>query len=296
MTHPPSVLETHRFREGLARRLGLHFEESRTPVLAEVLQRRLEKTGLAAGGYLDRLDSTAPLGDELRQLARELTVGETYFFRNIDQFHAVADVVFPDRLSARAATRTLAMLSAGCASGEEPYSLAMLAREQIADPRWTVSIRGLDVNPAALEKAAAARYSTWSLRETPADAQARWFRPRGRELALADTIRDAVRFHERNLAVDDPLQDPVLLAPRSYDLIFCRNVLMYLMLETAQAVIARLTRALAPGGYLFLGHAETLRGLSHDFHLRHTHGTFYYQRRDGIWKPAPRPSRATTAA
>jgi chemotaxis protein methyltransferase CheR len=276
MTDPLRALETDRFRDGIARRLGLHFEDSRSGFLAEVLQRRLDRTGLAAGAYLERLDSTAPFADEVSQLAREVTVGETYFFRNIDQFRAVAEVVLPERIAARAATRTLSLLSAGCASGEEPYSLAMIAREQLADARWTVSIRGIDVNPAALEKAVAARYSTWSLRETPADAQTRWFRPQGRELTLVDPIRDAVRFDERNLTADDPL----LLAPGSYDLILCRNVIMYFTLATAQAVIARLTRALVPGGYLFLGHAETLRGLSHDFHLRHTHGTFYYQRRD----------------
>ena len=276
MTVAPDALETDRFRDGVARRMGLQFEDSRSAFLAEVLQRRLERTGLAAGAYLERLDSAALFADEVSHLARELTVGETYFFRNIDQFRAVAQVVLPERIAARAATRTLNILSAGCASGEEPYSLAMIAREQLADPRWTVAIRGIDVNPAALEKAAAARYSTWSLRETPADAQARWFRPHGRELALVESIRDAVRFDERNLSQDDS----VVLAPGTDDLIMCRNVIMYFTLEMAQAAIARLTRALAPGGYLFLGHAETLRGLSNDFHLRHTHGTFYYQRRD----------------
>lgn len=276
MTDLLRALETDRFRDGIARRLGLHFEDSRAGFLAEVLQRRLDRTGLAAGTYLERLDSTAPFGDEVSQLAREVTVGETYFFRNIDQFRAIAQVVLPERIAARAAMRTLNLLSAGCASGEEPYSLAMVVREQLADPRWVVSIRGIDVNPTALEKAVAARYSTWSLREMPADAQARWFRPHGRELTLVEPILDAVRFDERNLTADDPL----LLAPGTYDLILCRNVIMYFAVETAQAVIARLTRALVPGGYLFLGHAETLRGLSHDFHLRHTHGTFYYQRRD----------------
>ncbi len=276
MTDTLPALETDRFRDGIARRLGLHVEDSRAGFLAEVLQRRLDRTGLAADAYLERLDSTAPFADEVSQLAREVTVGETYFFRNIDQFRAIAQLVLPERIAARAATRTLSLLSAGCASGEEPYSLAMIAREQLADPRWTVSVRGIDVNPAALEKAAAARYSTWSLRETPPDAQARWFRPHGRELTLVEPIRDAVRFDERNLTADDPL----LLAPDTYDLILCRNVIMYFTLATAQAVIARLTRALVPGGYLFLGHAETLRGLSHDFHLRHTHATFYYQRRD----------------
>jgi chemotaxis protein methyltransferase CheR len=292
MTDTLRALETDRFRDGVARRLGLHFEDSRSDFLAEVLQRRLDRTGLAAGAYLERLDSMAPFANEVSQLAREVTVGETYFFRNIDQFRAIAQVVLPERIAARAAKRTLSLLSAGCASGEEPYSLAMVAREQLADPRWTVSIRGIDVNPTALEKASAARYSTWSLRETPPDAQARWFRRHGRELTLVESIRDAVRFDEHNLTTDDPL----LLAPGTYDLILCRNVIMYFTLETAQAVIARLTRALVPGGYLFLGHAETLRGLSHHFHLRHTHGTFYYQRRDDRIDAAPAPPAGEGAA
>ena len=84
-----------------------------------------------------------------------------------------------------------------------------------------------------------------------------------------------VIFEERNLAEDDP----VLWQPDGFDIIFCRNVIMYFTPSQAQALIARLVRALAPGGFLFLGSAETLRGLSQEFHLRHTHGTFYYQRK-----------------
>jgi len=83
-------------------------------------------------------------------------------------------------------------------------------------------------------------------------------------------------FDERNL-VDD---DPIFWRPDSFDVVFCRNVMMYFSPEVMSAVVARISRALAPGGFLFLGHAETLRGVSHDFHLRHTHEAFYYQRRD----------------
>ena len=154
-------------------------------MLAEVLQRRLGKTGLAARAYLERLDSTAPLGEEVRQLARELTVGETYFFRNIDQFRAFAEVVLPDRHAARAATRTLPVLG-GLRLGRG----AVLARDARARagrrPALDGPIRGVDVNPAALEKAAAARYSTWSLRETPADGRRAGSGRGRRELTLAD--------------------------------------------------------------------------------------------------------------
>ena len=290
MTSTQGARMTDRFREGVARRFGLQFDESRWGFLSEVLQRRLDRTGISDDVYLEQLGSRGPLTEELRELARELTVGETYFFRNADQFRAVAGVVLPERIAARSAERTLSFLSAGCASGEEPYSLAMLAREHIVDPRWAVSILGVDVNPTALEKAAAGRYSSWSLRETPADMQARWFRGEGRDLLVDPSIRAAVRLEERNLSIDDP----VIFRPQTYDLIFCRNVIMYFTPEVAQAVIARLGRALVPGGYLFLGHAETLRGVSQDFHLRHTHGTFYYQSREG--GDGARPAIAAAAS
>src|SRR5207247_2974392 len=100
--------------------------------------------------------------DELAALARELTVPETYFFRNRDQFRALSDVVLPDRIAARAGERRLSLLSAGCASGEEAYSLAIVARD-VVDPSWRVSVLGVDVSPAALAKAAGGRYSSWAM-------------------------------------------------------------------------------------------------------------------------------------
>jgi chemotaxis protein methyltransferase CheR len=110
----------------------------------------------------------------------------------------------------------------------------------------------------------------------------RWFRLVGREYVLDPSIRGAVRFEERNLADEEP----GLWLSEAYDVVFCRNVLMYLTPETARAVVARVARSLVPSGHLFLGHAETLRGLSHDFHLRHTHDTFYYQRKDELTRLA----------
>jgi chemotaxis protein methyltransferase CheR len=101
---------------------------------------------------------------------------------------------------------------------------------------------------------------------------------------LDEAIRSSVRLEQRNLVAEDP----ELWQPEAYDVIFCRNVIMYFTPAGAQAAIAGITRALAPGGYLFLGHAETLRGLSSDFHLRHTHGAFYYQRKERI-EPAGFP-------
>ncbi len=262
------------FRDWIARRLGLNFDDSKLEFLAEVLHRLADKKGLEAHAYLDRLEGPHDNG-ELQALAMELTIAETYFFRHIEQFHAFTDVALAQARIARASTLELNFLSAGCASGEEPYTLAMLVRERVAETGWNVRIRALDVNSAMLAKAARGIYSPWALRETPAEYQHRWFRSAGREFELDKTIRAAVEFEEANLSKETS----ALSAPNLYDVIFCRNVLMYFTTDCAQALVSRLTRSLAPGGHLFLGHAETLRGLSNDFHLCHTHGTFYYQRK-----------------
>lgn len=276
--------EAHRFRGWITERLGLQFDDAKLEFLAEVLQRRADKKGLELRTYLDRLEG-ADTDAELQALVPELTVPETYFFRHIDQFHAFAQIALPQAQAARNSLRALRILSAGCASGEEPYSLAMLMRERGADLGWDVKIHAWDVNPHMLARAARGVYSAWALRETPPETQRRWFKSVGRDFELEQGIRAAVTFQQVNLAQDNA----ALWAPETYDVIFCRNVSMYFAAESTQALVARLTRALAPGGHLFLGHAETLRGLSDEYHLCHTHGTFYYQR-----KSAPTGERSGT--
>ncbi|MEJ0011017.1 MAG: CheR family methyltransferase [Bauldia sp.] len=275
MIGQPDPQSVDRFRDAIVRRLGLYFDEAKLGFLGEVLQRRVEATELPLEPYLAGLENHPGKG-ELGRLAEALTVGETYFFRNNDQFRAFAEVVVPERMRANASSRRLRFLSAGCASGEEAYTLAIIMRTIVADPSWQVTIRAVDANPASLKKALAARYSPWALRETPADIQQRWFRNGGRDALLDETIRTAVTFEERNLAVEDP----ELWQTETYDAVFCRNVLMYFTPDGMRAAIARISRSLVRGGYLFLGHAETMRGISGDFHLRHSHDTFYYQRRE----------------
>jgi chemotaxis protein methyltransferase CheR len=271
----PADLE--RLRGVIARDLGLQMDDGKLAVLAELLGRRTEAVGEPVGSYLDHLEEGPP-PQEIRAFAAALTIGETYFFRNAEQFRALAEVVLPARATARAATRTLRLLSAGCSSGEEAHTLAIVARDQFAGTDWSVLIRAVDVNPDAVARARRGRYSAWSLRETPPEAQARWFRRDGSDLLLDESIRAAVKFEERNLV----RHDADLWVPGAYDVVFCRNMMMYFTPEQQRGLIDRIARSLAPGGYLFLGHAETLRGLSHDFHLLHSHGAFYYQRRDPV--------------
>lgn len=263
-----------RFRDLIEQRLGLSFDDAKLEGLREVLGRRLAARSADAAAYLAELDDGEANG-ELRELGRELTVGETYFFRHREQFAAFSELALPERLQ-RGGPREVRVLSAGCASGEEPYSIAVRVLSHGIPAGRRVSIRAVDVNPGALEKASRARYSTWSLRETDAEERKRWFVSHGREYTLAPEVRRLVTFEERNLAHDDP----ALFVPEAYDVVFCRNVLMYFSPVRIADIVSRFARSLAPGGYLFLGHAETLRGVSHDFHLQHTHNAFYYRRKE----------------
>lgn len=268
----PDIDATQRFRAAIGQQIGLKFDDTKLGFLGQVLQRRLETRGCGSEVYLCDLESGSTQS-EISALARELTVGETYFFRNIEQFRALADIALSERMRVRRSFRLIRMLSAGCASGEEPYSMAIVAREVIADPSWKIEIRAVDLNPLVVEKSKRARYSAWSLRDTPDEVLAKWFRPIGREMAIDDRVKSIVTFEVANLASGEA----AIWQPGSYDVVFCRNALMYFEPEQMRAVIERIAESLVPGGFLFLGHAETLRGVSDRFHLLHSHDTFYYQ-------------------
>ena len=288
MTRILEPLEIERFRAIVARGFGLHYEDGKLDYLADVLRQRMSANGSSHFDvYLERL--TAAGSNEFRALAEQLTVNETFFFRNADSFRALAEVALPERIRARSRDRQLRILSAGCASGEEPYSLAIVVRESLPElSAWDVRIVALDISPAMLVKARQARYSAWSLRATSEETRRRYFREEGRDFVLDPEIRRMVTFEERNLIDDDPL----FWRSLACDLAFCRNVLMYFTPDRARDVVRRLSEALLPGGFFFLGHAETLRGLSHEFHLCHSHDTFYYQRRAGSDAPIAAPAWA----
>ncbi len=282
----PSELD--RFREVIAKQFGLRFEDSKLDELADVLSVRMEAA--SRGDVETYLSHLASSQEELRAVAGYLTVPETYFFRTLDHFRALSEVVLPERLGKN--SHRLRILSAGCASGEEAYSVAMLLHDR-ADLRANgVMIRGVDVNPAVIAKARQGRYSEWSMRETPAETRDRHFRKIGLQFQLNDPIRQMVLFEEGNL------MDPAgtFWQRESNDVVFLRNVLMYFSPEAAKEVIGRVTESLAPGGYLFMGPAETLRGISQEFHLCHTHDTFYYRRRRKGDAPAQSAGRWFMAA
>ena len=283
-----------RFRQVIASRAGLTFPDDHQRRLSDILCRRLAELKCAAGTYLDRLEASATQDDrrEWMLLADEVTVGETYFFRHDSQFEAFRERVVPAMMrlpGTRTATPGCA-LRWMCSSGEEAFSLAMALEEcgQLLSLRSRArSRRSTSMRQRSRWRARSGAYPAWSsLRETSQERRARNFTASGQRFQLAERILAQVRFEVRNLMADDPL----FWKAGSFEAIFCRNVLMYLHPEAAREVVNRLRNALVPGGYLFLGHAETLRGMCDAFEICNSHDTFYYQLRSGHrCAPAPSP-------
>ncbi|MEU8239756.1 CheR family methyltransferase [Actinoplanes missouriensis] len=264
-----------RFWELLERRLGWTHTDQDGSQTTTVLAERAAAHGLSERAYLARL-TRAGWESETAALADALSITETYFFRHSDQFRILREQVLPQRLAAREGQRVLRLISVGCSSGEEAYSLAIEAYRARPGSDWIVAVTGVDASPRMLAKARDATYPEWSLRETPDDVRQRWFRRAGDEFRVAPEVVSTVRFAEQNLAEEAP----DLWQTGRYDVIFCRNVLMYLTPAIAGRLIRRLTDALAPGGYLFLGHTDSLGSDPDGLRLCHDGGTVYYRREE----------------
>lgn len=241
------------------RRTLHHYYENKETLLRERVLRRMGVLGIDADAYLALLQDGAASDAEWSALEDEITVGETFFFRFAEQFAALERTILPTLIRDRADSRSLRIWSAGCSTGAEPYSVAILLHRLLGArlPDWSISILGTDISASALQAARAAEYGDWALRSLPEAERRRDFVAVPGERAPRWRLRPAyqrmVRFERQNL-----LQlleaDPAAL-PR-YDLVLCRNVLIYFHAEHVQALVQRFGAVLAPDGWLLLGHAE----------------------------------------
>ncbi|HET9593956.1 MAG TPA: CheR family methyltransferase [Anaeromyxobacteraceae bacterium] len=276
----------------LRERVGLHVRAEGLPALRLALAARFEHQvppPVPPDGYLALLRGGGAVGDEeLRRLLPLVTVGKTSFFRDEKQFAALAALV-PDLLGrGRGEGRAISIWSAGCATGEEPWSIAMTAAEAGARP-GELELLATDVNPEAVAAAAEGLFAARRLREVPPPLVERWFRQEGQAFRVAP----ALRAHLAATAVHN-LASARYPRPRTgaWDVIFCRNVIIYFDVPTVKAVLARFLEALAPGGWLFLGYSESLFRLFDGFELTEVAGAFLYRRPEHALAPGRTPAPA----
>lgn len=246
-----------RFQKLILQRTGMLFGVKRRNALGRGVTMLSEK---AAQNDLDRyfqkLEATetdSPLWDALIE---ELTVGETYFFRDENQIQILREHLLPQIIAGHKHDRRIRIWSAGCATGEESYTLSILLAELIPDlDGWRITILGTDINKAVLKKGKAARYRPWSFRQTDPIFQSRYFRPKDEEYEVIPRIRKNVHFEYLNLK--EPVYPSLLTNTNAMDLILCRNVAIYHTEDVVRHVVARFHQCLLPGGWLMMGASET---------------------------------------
>ncbi len=273
-----------RFRALILRRSGLHFTENRRRDLERGLQQALEQSGYSSlDDYYDHLAHNHTRAREWEQLICHLTIGETYFFRDRSQFQALRQHVLPEIISLkRASSRQLRIWSAGCATGEEPYSVAILLRELLPDlSEWQITILATDINREALARAEAGLYGPWSFREQGWEpVRDTYFTRQGKLWQLDRRVRDMVSFAYLNLA-EDPY--PALMNNTvAFDLILCRNVTIYFTLDTTQRVVDQFYEALIERGWLVVGHSEPSLVVYARYEPHNYPGAVLYQKLDGV--------------
>ncbi|MBL8217103.1 MAG: tetratricopeptide repeat protein [Bryobacterales bacterium] len=231
---------------------GLSYYADRDQDLSERIAGRLSSLELDdVAAYLELLRGNPA---ELDRLVGELTIGETYFFRQAEHFELLRTVIVPAMLARNRFSRQLRIWSAGCATGAEPYSLSILLRTAFEQELrgWDVLLLATDINVEYLARARHARFGDWALRETPPEWKARCFQRDGEKWRLRPEFRDGVQFRQHNLMSDEhPAGDGI-----PFDLIVCRNVLIYFSQPTIRTVAKKFYGFLRAGGWLVVGHAE----------------------------------------
>ncbi|AWN54057.1 protein-glutamate O-methyltransferase CheR [Methylobacterium sp. 17Sr1-1] len=264
----------------LVARTGHHYYADKDDLLWERVGRRMRARGVPdPAGYLLLLEESEA---EWAALEAEITIGETFFFRYAEQFAALRGTILPERIAARGEERRLRIWSAGCSTGPETHSVGIVLHELLGDrlPDWRIGLTGTDINRDVLAVARRAVYGAWALRTLGAEERARYFRPGPREgtFALRPEFRGLARFEPQNLM--SLLDGTASLALTDYDLILCRNVLIYFHPDVVQALVRALAQRLRPGGWLLLGHAEPNPAFAEFLEPVSLPGTAAYRRPD----------------
>ncbi len=252
-------------RDFIYHRLGIYFHEKKKYLLEGRLGKRVQVLRLSGfEEYVHLLRYGAQKEVEFEYLCDAVTINETFFFRNEPQFDALESVVLPELLQSRraAGSDTVRIWSAACSSGEEPYTMAMIFQEKLRHrfPGMRMEIVGTDISSTVLQTARKGSYGDYATRNTPPHYLQKYFTVDGARRTVRDDIRSMVRFQHLNLFERDQMR-----MMRDFDLILCRNVMIYFDTPAKVQVVSDLYDSLRFGGHLVIGYSELLHGISNAF-------------------------------
>lgn len=257
---------------------GMFFPDEKQYYFESRFKKRVDALGLK--GWMDYykfLKTDKDRREELNRLMSELTINETSFFRNMPQFTALQNLVIPEILKEKKdkAVKMIKIWSAGCSSGEEVYTIAMLFEEMKNGPLagYRLEVTGTDISPRVLEKAQKGIYSDYPVRNMPDYFKQKYFEKVPEGYKIKDVLRPYVKFKHLNLN-----NDMEMVFMKGFDVIFCRNVLIYFDMDSKKRVLQHFFNDLIVGGYLFIGFSESLFGVDDRFKLIHFPGGMVYRK------------------
>ncbi len=282
------------FREFIHEKAGMFFADNKMYLIKNRLAKRIRELGISSyKDYFYRVKYDVTM-KEFNQLMDLVTTNETSFFRNPPQLKSFAEEVLPlvikEKIESKA-PKVLKMWSAGCSTGEEPYTLGIIASEHLRGiPGWRVEITASDISEQVLSAARKGIYHEMTLRTTPADLKQKYFTAEDGRYRINPDIKGMVRFGHLNL------NDIRRMSMHSgMDFIFCRNVMIYFSDEVKKQIVRGFYNSLRPGGYFYIGHSESLHGISKAFKLVYfRHALAYHKEAAGATGESA--SRATAAA
>jgi chemotaxis protein methyltransferase CheR len=299
-TQPLGYGDYVRFSKLAEERFGLRFSQKRRAELERgVKQAFAASTCADLDEYYHLLQDPESSVIHTERLINALTISETHFFRDAGQFEALRQHVLPQIIQRRRPLRTMRIWSAGCASGEEPYSIAILLRELLPDvDEWAITILATDLNTEALARARKATYGNWAFREEQAkQLRSHYFCKQNGRYRLIPEVQRMVTFNRLNLA--EPAYPDYATNTTFMDLILCRNVTIYFAEETTRQIVARFYDALIQGGWLVVGHSEHSLVTYRRYQVHNFPGAILYQRTGQptelpkSWLPQPKEAPRT---
>jgi chemotaxis protein methyltransferase CheR len=256
---------------------GMYFHTTKKYFLESRLARRMEATGAKSQPEYYQLLKSPRGAEELKYLMDEITTNETFFFRNVPQLTALETKLLPEIVETKnkMGFRKLRIWSAGSSSGEEAYTMSMMLLEKRSTllKDWIIEIVGTDINETVISQAKEGIYNAYSVRNIPDTYKRKYIREENGKFLLSPEVKKFVTFNKLNL-----YDDSKMIFMKSFDLIFCANVLIYFDTASKSKVVQHFYNNLQPYGYFFVGQSESLHGVNDKFKTVHFPGGFTYKK------------------